>query len=208
MRGRKALSAVAFAGLLLVAVAADLFAGGPVCPPPVCGPPPMCGAPSFCPPPMCPPQVGFMPPMYATQCPPPCPPPTCGPPPMCCPPRCRVNPLAKVLVKTCELVASVVALPFRVVDCIVSPLCDPPCGPRRMAAACPPPACGPVDMCPPGGPAFGPPGPMYGGPAMTPVRYRPGTPQRFLPMNAKAKKGREAQGLLALRIEGVFGTYW
>ena len=160
MRGSKALSVIALAGLVFM-VAAEVFAG-PACPPTGCAPPPacpppMCGAPMFCPPPMCPPQVACMPPAYMTQCPPPCPPPSCAPPPCpppmcgpppCPPPRCRVNPVARLLAKTCDFVAEVVAFPFRVVDCVVGPLCDPPCGPRRVAAACPPPAC-PPPMCGP-----------------------------------------------------------
>jgi hypothetical protein len=182
---------------MLLALAAPLAsAGGPVCPPrcmppmcapPPCAPPPMCGPPAMCPPPMCPP-------------------PMCGPKP--CPPRCEDDPLTMIVKGTFRLVAGVVSLPFKLVDCLCRPSCPPPCGPR-VACCPPPPMCPPpscmmpgcgMGCCPPGmGMGMGPMGPPagFGRPGHRPVR----------PM-AKAKDKALPVQLLAGPSEGVFGEYW
>lgn len=191
------------AALLIALTATLVSAGGPVCPPPMCGPQP-------CPPPMCGPQ--------------PCPPPMCGPamyPPPACPPpcpprRCEDNPLAMILKGTVRLVAGAVALPFKMVDCVVNEICRPKrCYPARPA--CPPPAmCPPAPMCAPPGcmpPACGPmpayygppPGMGYGAPMPAPVGFGRGASYRSKPM---AKKKSLPSQLLAAPSESVFGAYW
>lgn len=183
-------------GLLLALGVTQVLAGGPcrpVCPPPMCGP-------SMCPPPMCGPA--------------PCPPPMCGPaacPPPCPPPRtCEMNPLKMILTGTVRLVAGAVALPFRLVDCVVTEICRPKaCRPP----ACPPPMCGPAPCAPPVCP---PPmcGPGYGAPvgygmgAMPPptsMGMGKGAPRHFKPM---AKKSSVKTKLFADQSEGIFGNYW
>jgi hypothetical protein len=167
--------------VILAMTVAQVSAGGPVCPPRGC-PPPMCAPPMMCAPPLCPPPV--------------CPPPACGPPP--CPPRgCRENPVAAVVKGAVRLVAGVIALPFKAVDCLVEELCRP--SDCRMAAPCPPPVC-PPPMC---GPAPCPPGPMPGF-RPGPMGPRPG-PARFRPFaEEKSAKIR----LMAGPPEGIFGTFW
>jgi hypothetical protein len=173
---------VAAAGLLIVVAAMPASAGGPVCPPPYCGPPPVCAPPVCGPPPMC-------------------------PPPMCAP-RCRENGLSLILRGCCKLVVGVIALPFKVVDCLVSgPICPPKCRPRPRLACGPPPFCPPVGMCPPWQPMprFCP--PAYGcgmAPGM-PVGFGHGAPRGFAPM---VKKNSVPAKLLAGSMDGIFGTYW
>ncbi len=155
----------------------QVSAGGPICPPPVCGPP------------MCAPPV--------------CPPPVCGPPPCCPPPICEPNPLAMICVGAFRLVTGVIALPFKVVDSVITHLrCGPRCCPPPMAM-CAPPACLPP-MCGPAG--FPPPSMGYGMGSGRPVGFGRGAPRRFAPM-AKEKNSLPLT-LMAAPSEGFFGAYW
>ncbi len=167
--------------LILAMTAAQVFAGGPVCPPRGC-PPPVCAPPMMCAPPACPPPV--------------CAPPVCGPAP--CPPRaCKENPVAAVVKGAVRLVTGAICLPFKMVDCLVEELCAPSdCGPRPGpcgVAACPPPVC-PPPMC---GPAPCPPGPMPG--------FRPGPARKFRPF---AEETSAKIRLMAGPPEGSFGNFW
>jgi hypothetical protein len=174
--------------LMLTLTVAQVSAGGPVCPPRGC-PPPMCAPPMMCAPPVCPPPA--------------CAPPSCGPRP-CPPPGCKENPLAAVVKGAVRLVAGAVALPFKMVDCLLEEMCAPRCcppgpGPCRVASACPPP-------CPP--PACGPspcfPGPV---PGMMPAPrgFRPGPARKFVPF---AEKTSAKIRLMAGPPDGLFGNYW
>ncbi|MBM3300369.1 MAG: hypothetical protein FJY85_10480 [Deltaproteobacteria bacterium] len=172
--------------LLVGAAAVELFAGGPIYPPVGC-PPAVC-PPMACPPPMCPP------PGY------------CGPP--CPPPPCKPNPLAQICEGAFKVVTGVVALPFRLVDCVIDKLsCPPRYGPPRPY--CPPPmaACAPPISVPPYvlGP---PPGPGYGmGMGMRPpVGFGHQPPRKFSPM-AKQEKPIEIT-VTAGADQSFFGTYW
>lgn len=170
------------------------LAGGPVCPPPACGPvcappQPMCGPVTMCGPVACtPPQ------------------PACGPP---CPPKNKENPFLKIAQGATMLVSGVISLPFKLVDCLIEGIarpgkCQPPmlaCGPPPCAPApCapPPPMCGP-GYCPPGmGLGMGMPSPMgmgYGRPKA----------KRFVPFAAEKSVPEK---LLAGSPEGFFGAYW
>ncbi len=177
--------ALAVALLLIAAAVGQVNAGGP-CAPPMCGP-------NYCVPQMCPP------PMMV------CPPPRCAPPP-CCPPQCKPNPLAQICNGAVSLVTGVIALPFKVADCLINSLrCPPRCGPRPV---CGPPrmACVPPISVPPYilGP---PPGmPPYGVGRHRPMGFGHGAPRRFSPM----AQGEKAAGLtfMAVSDEGFFGTYW
>jgi len=136
---------------------------------PVC-PRPMCPQP-MCAPPMC--------------CPPPCP-----------PPRCQENPLAMICKGAFQIVAGVVALPFRVVGCLAEGLSRPMrCGPPPMMAGCAPPMC-PPPVC----------GPGYGMGPGRPVGFGGGAPRRFAPMAEKSKS--LPLTLIAGPNDGVFGGYW
>jgi hypothetical protein len=184
MTRRRVVHIGTFASLLVLLAAVELVAGGPVCPPSGCGPalyPPMA-----CPPPMCPP------PGY------------CGPP--CPPPPCKPNPLAQICEGAFKVVTGVIALPFKVVDCVIDKLCCPPrCGLRRPY--CPPPlaACAPPISVPPYvlGP---PPGPGYGMGAPPPVGFGHRPPRKSSPM-AKSEKPFEIT-LTAGADHGFFGAYW
>jgi hypothetical protein len=197
MKNRIYIGAALIACMLLIASAAQVSAGGPVCRtpqcmPPMACPPPVCAAPMPCPPPMCAP---------------PCPPPRCGPP--ACGPRpcgqCKENPLAMILEGACKIVVGAVSLPFKLVDCLLEDGCRPPCpppgGPCMIAAApCPPPVCAPP-MC---GPGYGP-GMGYGMGPGRPVGFGRGAPKKFSPF---AQKTSAACYLLAGPPEGIFGSYW
>lgn len=179
---RRRVSIIATAAAVLVmAGAVDLFAGGPVCPPMGCGP--VMGPPMVCPPPMCPP-VKY-----------------CGPP--CPPPLCKPNPLAQIFDGAINVLTGVIALPFKVVDCVIDKLCCPPkCGPARPY--CPPPvACGPPMAVPPFvmGPA-----PGYGMGHGAPVGFGHRPPKKFSPM-ARKEKPMEIT-LTAGADQGFFGAYW
>lgn len=171
--------------LLVAASALPVAAGGPVCPPPGCGP--IVCAPPLCPPPLC--------------VPPRCGPPRCGP-PRCAPYPCKPNPLAQICEGAVRLVKGVVALPFKVVGCVVNSLSCPPrccpkpvCRPPRMA--CAPPICVPPYI-------FGPPvGYM---PPRPPVGFGHRAPRRFSPMAHKQKAVQIT--LMAGPGEGFFGAYW
>jgi len=173
--------------------AAQVWAGGPVCPPMKCAPP-------MCAPPMCAP-------------PPPCPPPMCGPRPVCgpppCAPVCRENPLARICKGAWAVVTGTVALPFAILDCLAE-TCRTACAPTRGCGpmmACPPPMC-PPPMCPPPmcGPAGCPPGMMgYGMGPGRPVGFGQGVPRKFVPF---AKKKSSAVRLMAGQEETFFGAYW
>lgn len=177
--------ALAIAVLLIAGTAGQVFAGGPMCAPPMCGP-------NFCPPPMCPPPMCVVPP------------PRCCP-PACAPRRCKPNPLAQICRGAFGLVTGVIALPFKVVDCMINSLCCPPkCGPRPR---CGPPrmACMPPITVPPYilGP---PPGAMYGAGRHRPMGFGHGAPRRFSPM----AKGEKSAGItfMAVADDGFFGSYW
>ncbi len=129
-------------------------------------------------------------------------PPPCGPPPCCGP-----NPLSAILSGAFKLVTGVLALPFKVADCIANQFtCRPPCGPRPMAAVCcqppvccAPPACGPMMGVPGPGMGFG-----MGGPA--PMGFGRGVPKRFSPMTEH--DGSFDMNLLSSANQGFFGAYW
>jgi hypothetical protein len=184
-------------GCIIALMCVSVSAGGP-CRPPACGP--VCAPP----PPMCGPvPCGPIPaPMIA--CPPPQP--MCGLPP-CAPPACRdkENPLAKIAKGACMVVTGVVALPFKLVDCLVEGIKgDGKCPPPSMACApagCMPP---PAPMC---GPGFGPPGvgPGMGMPRPMGMGYGARKSKRFVPF---AKEKPVSDKLLAGTPEGFFGAYW
>ncbi|MDQ7781813.1 MAG: hypothetical protein RDU20_02975 [Desulfomonilaceae bacterium] len=182
--------ALAITVLLIGAAAGQVNAGGP-CAPPMCGP-------NYCLPQMCPPPM-----MMAA--PPPCGPPMCPPPP-CPPPRCKPNPLAQICNGAVSLVTGVIALPFKVADCLIDSLaCRPKCGPRPV---CGPPriACAPPISVPPYimGP---PPGmPAYGMGHHRPMGFGHGSPRRYSPMAQKEKTAR--MDFMAEAGNGFFGTYW
>jgi len=171
MRLRVIALAVIIATMSISAGVIQVSAGGPMCPPLVCGPPV-------------------------------CPPPVCGPPP-CLPPRCEPNPLAMIAVGAFRLVTGVIALPFRMVDAVISHL---RCGPRHCppaVAMCPPPMCLPP-VC---GPAYGPPPALgYGMGPGRPVGFGRGAPRRFAPM-VRNDRGLPLT-LMAAPTEGIFGSYW
>jgi hypothetical protein len=214
MNGGKTLSITVslLTALTIVCWAPSAWSGGPVCPRPTCCPPPMAMCPPPCPPPMCLPAPVCGPqPMCG---PPPCGPMAACPPPMCgprpCPPRgCGDNPLAMIVKGAVSIVAGAVALPFKIVDCLLSPLCKP-CYPKRACcpppmAMCPPPAC----MPPACGPSFCPPGMAYGmgmG-AVAPVGFGSGAPRRFKSKPIAENKVLPLQ-LLAGPSDDIFGTYW
>jgi len=170
-------------GALIATGAAQVLAGGPICPP------------AGCPPPMC------MPPMCAPPCAPP--PMMCGPRP-CPPPPCGPNPLAMICRGALALVTGVIALPFKAVDCLLDGLSRPRCGPPPCG---PPPrmACAPPICIPPV--VFGPPGGMgYGKGVRRPVGFGQGAPRRFAPMSRSNKKLPAT--LMAGPGDGFFGAYW
>ncbi|MFH1116611.1 MAG: hypothetical protein V1792_22075 [Pseudomonadota bacterium] len=165
--------------LLIAAVVGQANAGGP-CAPPMCGP-------NYCLPQMCPP-------------------PMCAPPP-CGPPMCKPNPLGQICRGALDLVTGVIALPFKVADCLIDSLrCAPRCGPRPV---CGPPhgmACVPPISVPPYilGP---PPGmPPYAMGGHRPMGFGHGAPRRFSPM----ARGEKTAGLtfMAVSDDGFFGAYW
>ncbi|MDD3472190.1 MAG: hypothetical protein PHS86_05355 [Syntrophaceae bacterium] len=186
------LVSVLVVGLLVVAISAPTFAGGPICKPPMCAPPPMCG-----------------------------PQPMCGPPP-CPPPSCEPGPLKKIFSGAFNIVTGVIGLPFKIVDKMIDCFdCGPAsCGPKMTcgpAALVPPVVCAPIIKCAP--PACAPPicGPPACGPMPTApygVGYRPpvksmgyghGAPMRMSPMS---KNEKAANNLLAAPNDGVFGSVW
>ncbi len=183
------------------------FAGGPVCRQPACAP--MMCAPQPCMPQPCAPACMPQPcgPMACQPtCGPVCPPPACGPRP-CGPQMCEENPLAKIVKGACQLVAGIVALPFKIVDGIFSGIdCPGQCGPRypRMAMCCPPQQCMPA-VCPPM--VCAPPACGMGMARPAPVGFGFGGPRvkRFSPFS---KKESAAASLFAAPTEGVFGSYW
>ncbi len=128
MTKRVLVRALLIAGLLAGVAGGQALAGGPVCPPPACAPP-MCAPSMLCPPPI---SVCGPGPVCGPR-------PMCGPPP-CMPPRCKENPLAKIVKGACDVVVGVISLPFKAVDCLLEMGCRPKCGP---------PPCGPMAMCPP-----------------------------------------------------------
>jgi len=129
-------------------------AGGPPCPPPVCGPTMYAPAP-MCAPPACPPMK--VKPMAA--CPPPASPPApCGPPPY--KPKCGPGPLEALCRGALNLVTGAIALPFKAADCLIDK-CR-----RPSVCGAPPPPC----PMPPPAPYCGPtPAPAYCGPAGSPA---------------------------------------
>ncbi|MBI5249445.1 MAG: hypothetical protein HY912_08115 [Desulfomonile tiedjei] len=179
-------------GALLALTCVAASAGGPVCPPPTCGPvmappPPMCG------PAPCPPLAACAPPR-----------PACGPPP-CPPPKCKENPLAKIVQGAGMLVTGVVSLPFKLVDCLIEGIRGPSnCRPAQMACAPAPCAPPPQAMC---GPAYCGPGMGQGMGMPRPMGMGYGRPKakRFIPF--AAEKSVPAK-LLAGPPEGFFGAYW
>jgi hypothetical protein len=197
---RKYVAAVCVMAIVLaICSSVQVFAGGPVCRTPACGPqpvswaapcgPPVCGAPA-CPPPMCMPAG--------------CPPPACGPRPMC------ENPVSKCLRGAANLLAGAVALPFAAVDCLIEGLSSaargcrkPPCVPA--AAPCMP--CGPAMV---GGPMpLAGPMPMMA-PGMPPMGMgRPVPSKKMVPFGmTKENKDRDSANLFAGPRDGVFGNYW
>lgn len=177
----------ALAVAVLLCVAGQVSAGGPMCAPPMCGP-------NYCMPPMCAPPMPVCRPVM-------CAPPRCGPPP-CGPRMCKPNPLAQICKGAFALVTGVIALPFKVVGSVINSLCCPPrccpprCGPPRMA-------CVPISV-----PRFilGPPPGMAYGPRHRPMGFGHGAPRRFSPM-AKAKKSADIT-FMAVASDGFFGAYW
>jgi hypothetical protein len=188
---------LALVGLLLIFTGMSAFAGGPVCPPKMCGPvcappPPMCGPLPICGPAPCPPLAA---------CPPPGP--MCGPPP---PRNCRETPLAKIVNGTIMVACGVVALPFKLVDCVIEGLSGPPkCGPAYQGpppAACMPPAppmCGPAPCAPGVAPGMYPPGRPVG------MGYGPPRSKRFAPF---AEERTAPEHHLAAPAGSIFGAYW
>lgn len=195
----------------LVVGIAPVAWSGPACPPPGCFTRPMCGPPVMaCPPMPCGP-VPFIPRVAS------CPPPMCGPKPVCgpppcrpaCPPRkrCGPNPVAKVIASAVGLTCDVIALPFRLLDCMASKMA---CGRKRYCRPAPPPCPPPLRGFVPGcGPFFMPPKPaprmgrhprMMHGPA--PVRHV--APMRMPPM---AKKKSKKPILMADNPDG-FSSLW
>jgi hypothetical protein len=194
--------AAVMTALLATMLVCQASAGGPICAPPPSCMPPMCAPQPCAPPPLCGP-------------PPMCAPRMCGPKP-CPPPVCEDNPLAMILKGTCRLVAGVVALPFKIVGCLLnsnSPCAKPACYPRPVCppmAMCPPPMC-PPPMCMPQGCGMGccPPGMGYGMGAMAPsFGYGRGVPRQMMKPMAKKEKKSLPQQLLAGPSDGLFGAYW
>jgi hypothetical protein len=181
---------------VLLAVSIPCLAGGPVCPPPMCGPQP-------CMPPACMPQP-CAPPMACA--PPPCMPMPCGP-QMCCPPKCGpgcddcLSALCKGAVK---LVAGVISLPFKLVDCLFS---GPNCPPRPMCR--PMTACAPQMCCPPP-PCGMPPAMGCGMPMGNPYGFGYGGPRPAKRMAPFAKNKTKAlpDMLMAAPTETIFGACW
>jgi hypothetical protein len=185
---------VLISAVLIAAWTVSALAGGPICPPRGCGP-------AYCPQPMCMPPACLPPMCSPPMCAPPvCPPRTCGPPP------CKPNPLAQICEGAFRLVAGVIALPFKVVGCMVDfGRCKPRCG-YPPAACCPPVACASPISVPPY--ILGP-SPMAGygmGPGVPPIGLGRRPPRKFSPM-AK-KKGPLEMSLMAEANEAFFGAYW
>jgi hypothetical protein len=193
--------AIFVATIMLSLSVAQVFAGGPVCPPraPMCAPP-VC-APQMCAPPVCVPAPVCGPVPCAP--PPPCGPVACGPPP--CPPRCEENPLAMIVKGTVKLVVGVASLPFKVVDCLFggddcfSPRCYPKYNRMAMCAPppCMPPVCGPMGY----------PGMGYGMGMGRPAGFGYGVQKRRMVPFAK-KKETLPSSLMATQADGIFGGYW
>ena len=203
----------ALTAVIAVLLVCQASAGGPVCATPRCLPP-MCGPQPCCPPPMCAPAPVCPPPMCA---PAPCAPPMCGP-RMCgpkpCAPQCEDNPLCMIVKGTFRLVAGAVALPFKLVGCLLQgPCATPTCCPPRPAcppiAMCPPPSCMPSCAPPACGMGYCPPGMGYGmGPMAPPMGFGRGVPRPMMkPMAKKGSKSLPPQ-LLAGPSQGLFGAYW
>ena len=182
------------------------FAGRPVCRQPACAP--MMCAPQPCMPQPCAPACMPQPcgPMACQPtCGPVCPPPACGPRP-CGPQMCEENPLAKIVKGACQLVAGIVALPFKIVDGIFSGIdCPGQCGPSNRVWPCVAlrnSACLLFAL-----PWLRAPGLWNGNGETRPGGFRLRWPQskRFSPFS---KKESAAASLFAAPTEGVFGSYW
>lgn len=192
---------VAVSLLLVIGFSSPSFAGGPICGPKMC-PPAMCAP--MCAPPVCAPPMAMNPCMPPAPCAPPaCQPPTCGPAKV----GCEEGPLEKVFKGACMLVTGVVALPFKLVDCMFGGSNCPPktarCGYERMPAACGPTmACMPP-MCAPM-PCY--PGIGCGVPGGMPVGFGYGAPR-----SKKFRPFAENNGLpisVAAGPQTIFGSYW
>ncbi|HMK35519.1 MAG TPA: hypothetical protein VK463_10655, partial [Desulfomonilaceae bacterium] len=117
----------------------------------------------------------------------------------------RENPLAMIVKGAVRLVVGVVALPFKVVDCLFADDCMPRsrCYPPRVASCAPP--CPPPCMPPVCGPA-GYPGMGYGMGMGGPAGFGYGVPKRR--MVPFAKKATLPASLMAAPTDGFFGGYW